>query len=155
MYLKVPNSYSSVICSAKSVSNFQCWILKFESFFDPIHGPVCDPVLNRAVIRSMIRSWFSRCRAQGRKPEGLDFTHAQQKIFRPVDPFNWHVTDLREEMELSWSWILYESVPKNDLTVVVFLFCPQGACEASLACSTCHVYVREDYLEKLSEPEEK
>lgn len=31
----------------------------------------------------------------------------------------------------------------------------EGACEASLACSTCHVYVREDYLEKLPEPEEK
>ncbi|XP_078353752.1 adrenodoxin-like protein 1, mitochondrial isoform X2 [Oculina patagonica] len=31
----------------------------------------------------------------------------------------------------------------------------EGACEASLACSTCHVYVREDYLDKLPEPEEK
>ncbi|XP_022799244.1 adrenodoxin-like protein, mitochondrial [Stylophora pistillata] len=31
----------------------------------------------------------------------------------------------------------------------------EGACEASLACSTCHVYVREDCLEKLPEPEEK
>ena len=31
----------------------------------------------------------------------------------------------------------------------------KGACEASLACSTCHVYVREDFLEKLPEPEEK
>lgn len=31
----------------------------------------------------------------------------------------------------------------------------EGACEASLACSTCHVYVREDFLEKLPEPEEK
>ena len=26
-----------------------------------------------------------------------------------------------------------------------------GACEASLACSTCHVYVEEDYYENLSE----
>jgi len=51
---------------------------------------------------------------------------------------------------------LYKSAPKiSHFNVVVSLFCPQGACEASLACSTCHVYVREDYLEKLSEPEEK
>lgn len=31
----------------------------------------------------------------------------------------------------------------------------EGACEASLACTTCHVYVLEKYLEKLPEPEEK
>lgn len=31
----------------------------------------------------------------------------------------------------------------------------QGACEASLACTTCHVYVHQDYLDKLTEPEEK
>nr|CAG4641297.1 EOG090X0GMO [Eulimnadia texana] len=30
----------------------------------------------------------------------------------------------------------------------------EGACEASLACSTCHVYVDEDYYDKLSEPVE-
>ncbi|XP_045457338.1 adrenodoxin-like protein 1, mitochondrial [Melitaea cinxia] len=31
----------------------------------------------------------------------------------------------------------------------------EGACEASLACTTCHVYVHQDYLDKLTEPEEK
>ncbi|KAJ8263991.1 hypothetical protein GJAV_G00143850 [Gymnothorax javanicus] len=31
----------------------------------------------------------------------------------------------------------------------------EGACEASLACSTCHVYVHEDYYDKLPEPEER
>lgn len=31
----------------------------------------------------------------------------------------------------------------------------EGACEASLACSTCHCYVTDDYLSKLPEPEEK
>lgn len=31
----------------------------------------------------------------------------------------------------------------------------EGACEASLACTTCHVYVHYDYLEKLPEAEEK
>ncbi|XP_033828341.1 ferredoxin-2, mitochondrial [Periophthalmus magnuspinnatus] len=31
----------------------------------------------------------------------------------------------------------------------------EGACEASLACSTCHVYVNADYYDKLPEPEER
>ncbi|KAJ4442424.1 adrenodoxin-like protein 1, mitochondrial [Periplaneta americana] len=31
----------------------------------------------------------------------------------------------------------------------------EGACEASLACTTCHVYVLGDFLEKLPAPEEK
>lgn len=31
----------------------------------------------------------------------------------------------------------------------------EGACEASLACTTCHVYVLGDVLEKLPSPEEK
>lgn len=31
----------------------------------------------------------------------------------------------------------------------------EGACEASLACCTCHVYVRDDFYEKLEPPEER
>ncbi|XP_076026341.1 ferredoxin-2, mitochondrial [Genypterus blacodes] len=31
----------------------------------------------------------------------------------------------------------------------------EGACEASLACSTCHVYVDEEHLNKLPEPKER
>lgn len=31
----------------------------------------------------------------------------------------------------------------------------EGACEASLACSTCHVYVQEDFYEKLPDPDER
>lgn len=31
----------------------------------------------------------------------------------------------------------------------------EGACEASLACCTCHVYVDQQYLSKLKEPDEK
>lgn len=33
--------------------------------------------------------------------------------------------------------------------------CSSGACEASLACSTCHVYVSSEYYDKLPEPEER
>eukprot|EP01147_Barroeca_monosierra_P003481 gene3481-6111_t len=31
----------------------------------------------------------------------------------------------------------------------------EGACEASLACSTCHVYVSHPYFDKLPEPKEE
>ncbi|XP_063709518.1 adrenodoxin-like protein 1, mitochondrial [Culicoides brevitarsis] len=31
----------------------------------------------------------------------------------------------------------------------------EGACEASLACTTCHVYVQHEFLDTLQEPEEK
>ncbi|XP_076148269.1 ferredoxin-2, mitochondrial [Alosa pseudoharengus] len=31
----------------------------------------------------------------------------------------------------------------------------EGACEASLACSTCHVYVNGDYCDKLPDPDER
>ncbi|XP_061080368.1 ferredoxin-2, mitochondrial-like [Conger conger] len=31
----------------------------------------------------------------------------------------------------------------------------EGACEASLACSTCHVYVKDDYYDMLPQPEER
>ena len=31
----------------------------------------------------------------------------------------------------------------------------EGACEASLACSTCHVYVQQDFCDKLPEPDER
>lgn len=31
----------------------------------------------------------------------------------------------------------------------------EGACEASLACSTCHVYVDDEYFDKLPEPVEE
>ncbi|XP_030048759.1 ferredoxin-2, mitochondrial [Microcaecilia unicolor] len=31
----------------------------------------------------------------------------------------------------------------------------EGACEASLACSTCHVYVNEKFLDKLPDPDER
>lgn len=39
-------------------------------------------------------------------------------------------------------------------TVMVCVL-PTGACEASLACSTCHVYVDDDYFDALPEPLEE
>ena len=41
------------------------------------------------------------------------------------------------------------------LTYTPFTCCPLGACEASLACSTCHVYVSEDHLDLLPSPDER
>lgn len=45
------------------------------------------------------------------------------------------------------------------LLLVLYYFvshiCFIGACEASLACSTCHVYVDEAYFDLLPEPDEK
>ncbi|GLH07448.1 Adrenodoxin-like protein, mitochondrial [Gryllus bimaculatus] len=34
------------------------------------------------------------------------------------------------------------------------IHCTQGACEASLACTTCHVYVKQEYFDKLPEADE-
>lgn len=31
----------------------------------------------------------------------------------------------------------------------------EGACEASIACSTCHIYVKDVFYDKLKEPEER
>jgi len=31
----------------------------------------------------------------------------------------------------------------------------EGACEASLACSTCHVYVKQEFMKKLPSADEK
>lgn len=31
----------------------------------------------------------------------------------------------------------------------------EGACEASLACSTCHVYVQDDFYAQLPDPDER
>lgn len=31
----------------------------------------------------------------------------------------------------------------------------EGACEASLACSTCHVVVEDDFFDRIPEPEEE
>lgn len=36
--------------------------------------------------------------------------------------------------------------------IVFYFYFYSGACEASLACSTCHVYVQDEYYARLSEP---
>lgn len=41
----------------------------------------------------------------------------------------------------------------NSLLILTFLLA--GACEASLACSTCHVYVDEKYYDKLPAPKDE
>ncbi len=44
----------------------------------------------------------------------------------------------RTVLEIAWD---------NDIDI-------EGACEGSMACSTCHVIVREDWFDKLEEPSE-
>ena len=60
-----------------------------------------------------------------------------------------------EVRQLSGVFIQNRNVPylNENLAFETYLF--TGACEASLACSTCHVYVDHDYYDKLPEPEEK
>ena len=43
----------------------------------------------------------------------------------------------------------------EDNTMIERMTSILGACEASLACSTCHVYVKEEYLDKLPDPKEE
>ena len=46
-------------------------------------------------------------------------------------------------------------LPKHGPSPTVPHLPPPGACEASLACSTCHVYVSEDHLDLLPPPDER
>ena len=38
---------------------------------------------------------------------------------------------------------------------LILFFLPLGACEASLACTTCHVYVNDEFFEKLEPASEE
>ena len=51
--------------------------------------------------------------------------------------------------------VLYFHLHYSSTTCRYFVSLFVGACEASLACSTCHVYVKEDYFDQLPEPDEK
>jgi len=53
-----------------------------------------------------------------------------------------------KEVEAPNGLSVLEIAHKNDIDL-------EGACEGSLACSTCHVVVSEEWFDKLSEPEEE
>lgn len=52
-----------------------------------------------------------------------------------------------KEFEVPVGTTVLEAAHNNNIDL-------EGACEGSLACSTCHVVVGKDYYEKLSEPSE-
>ncbi|NVJ91481.1 MAG: 2Fe-2S iron-sulfur cluster binding domain-containing protein [Methylocystaceae bacterium] len=53
-----------------------------------------------------------------------------------------------KEVEAAVGLSVLEIAHKNDINL-------EGACEGSLACSTCHVIVEEEWFDKLNEPEEE
>ena len=53
-----------------------------------------------------------------------------------------------KEVEAPNGLSVLEIAHKNDIDL-------EGACEGSLACSTCHVIVSEEWFDKLAEPEEE
>ncbi|WP_028879781.1 ferredoxin family 2Fe-2S iron-sulfur cluster binding protein [Terasakiella pusilla] len=53
-----------------------------------------------------------------------------------------------KEVEAPNGLSVLEIAHKNDVDL-------EGACEGSLACSTCHVIVAEEWFDKLAEPEEE
>ena len=52
-----------------------------------------------------------------------------------------------KEFEVPVGTTVLEAAHNNDINL-------EGACEGSLACSTCHVVVDENYYDKLDEPSE-
>lgn len=55
--------------------------------------------------------------------------------------------DEAHEFEVPEGLSVLEVAHQNDIDL-------EGACEGSLACSTCHVYVDDDWIDKLNPPEE-
>jgi 2Fe-2S ferredoxin len=53
----------------------------------------------------------------------------------------------KKEFEVPVGTTVLEAAHNNDIDL-------EGACEGSLACSTCHVVVDQGYFDKLSEPTE-
>lgn len=53
----------------------------------------------------------------------------------------------RKEFEVPVGTTVLEAAHNNDISL-------EGACEGSLACSTCHVILDEDFYGKLEEPSE-
>jgi len=52
-----------------------------------------------------------------------------------------------KEFEVPVGTTVLEAAHNNNIEL-------EGACEGSLACSTCHVVVQQDYFDKLEEPSE-
>ena len=53
----------------------------------------------------------------------------------------------KKEFEVPVGTTVLEAAHNNNIDL-------EGACEGSLACSTCHVVVEQDYFDKLDEPSE-
>jgi ferredoxin len=53
----------------------------------------------------------------------------------------------KKEFEIPVGTTVLEAAHNNNIDL-------EGACEGSLACSTCHVVVEKDFYDKLSEPSE-
>jgi 2Fe-2S ferredoxin len=53
-----------------------------------------------------------------------------------------------KELDVAAGTTILEAAHQNDISL-------EGACEGSLACSTCHVIVDEEFFDKLDEPEEE
>ena len=53
----------------------------------------------------------------------------------------------KKEFEVPLGTTVLEAAHKNDINL-------EGACEGSLACSTCHVVVDKNFYDKLEEPSE-
>ena len=61
------------------------------------------------------------------------------------------------KLEITWCILHTGCSNRFFLTKIDYIYDIEleGACEASLACSTCHVYVDEKYFDKLDEPKEE
>lgn len=56
--------------------------------------------------------------------------------------------DSEKQFEVADGTTVLEAAHQNDISL-------EGACEGSLACSTCHVIVDDSYFDKLGEPSEE
>lgn len=111
-------------------------------------------------------------------PVSVSVLHPGQLRSAPLQARRWFRTGNKHRCEVRYEW----KDPKSDDEVVNITYVRkdgskvpvrgkvgdnlmylahrygvemEGACEASLACTTCHVYVREDYCDRLPEPDEK
>ncbi|KAL9643274.1 hypothetical protein ABK040_014730 [Willaertia magna] len=78
------------------------------------------------------------------------FSSSLQKLFKEtvsitfVDPKN----NITKTVQAPIGENLLTIAHENDIDL-------EGACEASLACSTCHVYIQDEYFDKIPTPEDE